>query len=72
MAVSETNAEKLHRIKNETETLWKVSPNLKWLIEQAEKVERLKKEKKMFSDWVNELQVKNSELEHRLEHKIFE
>jgi hypothetical protein len=38
--MSETNAEKLQRIKAETETLWKVSPNLKWLIEQAEKVER--------------------------------
>jgi hypothetical protein len=38
--MSETNAEKLQRIKKETETLWKVSPNLQWLIEQVEKLDR--------------------------------
>jgi hypothetical protein len=41
--MNETNAEKLQRIKKETETLWRVSPNLKWIIEQAEKVERYEK-----------------------------
>jgi hypothetical protein len=37
-----------------------------------DKIEHLKKEKKMFSQWVNKLQCENDELKHRLKYKIFE
>jgi hypothetical protein len=57
--MNETNVEKLQRIKKETETLWKVSPNFQWLIEQAEEFERYKKYVMYFAgkDKVNDIRL---------------
>ena len=35
-------------------------------------IDQLEKENKMYRKWINELQVKNSELIHRIEHNIFD
>lgn len=54
--MSESNEEKLQRIKAETETLWEVSPNLRWLIEQAEYVKKLELDLKAANQTIQDLQ----------------
>lgn len=38
----------------------------------VEYIDKLEKENKMYRKWINELQCKNSELEHRIELKILD
>jgi hypothetical protein len=40
--------------------------------ETVKYLDKLEKENKMYRKWINDLQCKTSELEHRIEHKIFD